>query len=356
MYNLTSSSSRVSAIGKPMISSTTTPSALEHDVDLLLSRPSGPKVMRVDATGKLFQEPVKTKFFSRFNPQVRSQPGFPHADSVPTPLLSPVSELKMPSLPEGPTSSHTPDSHGRGKPLPAPARPLTDVTAPAPARPLTDVTAPVATRPLTDVTAPVATRPLTDVTAPVATRPLTASSSTRALSTESAPSRRDDAPPSHKYDFKSELISILRKVSQSELLRDEPIIEKLIKALDRDDASSGKWIPYFNDEMYITSDSTCYMEADNHIVLKVGLAGILTSSPVIYPFGGVDVAYTFSETNVKFNFSDDKNTYTGVAYGKVSKINSKYIITLNKFEHKDQSITWDQIQLPAIFTYTGKVS
>lgn len=163
-----------------------------------------------------------------------------------------------------------------------------------------------------------------------------------------------DSADRSRIDLKTELITLLKHVSTSPFLQDEPVITKLIQALSGDKIN--KWIPYFNKDIYITSDSTCYMESNNHIVLKVGLAGILTSPPIIYPFGDADVKYTFSETDVRFNFSNDDNSYTGVAYGKVSRLNNRYIITLNKFEHKDKIIPWDILQLPLIFTYTGKVS
>lgn len=121
------------------------------------------------------------------------------------------------------------------------------------------------------------------------------------------------------------------------------------------------YTPFFNNELYATYDCTTNLN-DHHLKLKVELAGLLTSSAVLYPFGNKPFqSREYPLQKMDFHWYSD--TQKGMCRCHLDFKDDKYIILFDRIvteTGKDdlsyEEIKFEDITLPAIFTYEGKLS
>lgn len=158
--------------------------------------------------------------------------------------------------------------------------------------------------------------------------------------------------------IKEVLINMLKKVSnnceitENRLLK--AILEESIQSEPKDPSEQyrGSWIPFFNNELYTTSASTCSLERNNHLKILVELAGYLPMPPRLYLFGRNKIPILLKDQSMWFTFSND--TQKGKAEGSLTREDDYYIVTFTRFIIQDSNIIdFADIELPMEFTFEG---
>jgi hypothetical protein len=178
---------------------------------------------------------------------------------------------------------------------------------------------------------------------------------TEQLKEYNVPSKSVDVPKTEQlkeYNVPSKSVD----VPKTEQLKEANVQSKFI---DHVKGQRRTYIPFFNDEIYETSDSQCQLTTDKNgtlIDLTVELAAFIKGEPVIFPFGKTKLQEigTYCDNEIIANFVNDE--IKGTAVGRVSTLNDCYVITFVKYLVDGTSlISFDEISLPVTFSYRGKL-
>lgn len=124
---------------------------------------------------------------------------------------------------------------------------------------------------------------------------------------------------------------------------------------------NGTFVPYFNDELYATSECSSELRSDPETTLNlvVELAGLLDEEPVIYPFGLYKIRTgeigAFKDQILSLTWTNDDSH--GKAEGRLYENSEQvYVIVLPRiWDGSGKKISFSEIELPAIFQYRGRI-
>ena len=124
---------------------------------------------------------------------------------------------------------------------------------------------------------------------------------------------------------------------------------------------NGTFVPYFNDELYATSECSSELRSDPETTLNlvVELAGLLDDEPVIYPFGLYKIRSgeigAFKDQILSLTWTNDDSH--GKAEGRLCENSEQvHVIVLPRiWDASGKKISFSEIELPAIFQYRGRI-
>lgn len=159
------------------------------------------------------------------------------------------------------------------------------------------------------------------------------------------PQSNPQSNQSHQGNHSDQSVLDLLKETTDPLLgsNPEPTEEDLLVFPSPQPPEPKTYLPYFSEVLYATE--ACSTKLIGRIVyLTVELAGF-SDLPRIYPFG--ETIMTCSPKTVTLQWKSDSST--GTCSGQLYCLEGKPVIEINSVTNKDQSISFEDIDLPCIF-------
>lgn len=125
------------------------------------------------------------------------------------------------------------------------------------------------------------------------------------------------------------------------------VVNEMITALSR--SQSIEWIPYVYRGSYTTIGSKTTLEGET-ITCQVGLAGLSTENPIIYPFGP-EIKNLLPEP-VSLEWISDQNEKIGTVEGMWADNGT---ITVDRVMRGEKEIPWSEMELPLTLKFSGKI-
>ena len=158
----------------------------------------------------------------------------------------------------------------------------------------------------------------------------------------------------------------LRSMSTQAFISERGVLDEMSTTSLHTDSKTGSHIdhlmftPFFNNELYATYDCSASINNNAELKFKVELAGLLSSLPIIYPFGNKR-HFTREYPHQKLDISWSNESSKGRARCFLDWKNDVYVLTFDRIVREKETnvyeeIKFEDIALPAFFTYEGTLS